>query len=265
MVSLGLLAGGLIKGIGDGMQQDIQYEREMALELLRENRRARERQEDRAFAVEDRDVGFDREDKRYAQQTEQQERRDVLADERQDRRDDRLDARAAARDAALAARSGGGENKPPADVAAAQWYASLDDNDPAQKRQKAAFDRLQAGKGDPERRALDYGKLISEETKNLLEEYDSKTPDGKSWADAGYEARKAEAKRRVDERVQMGREIAGGGKEPPAAAEPRPQPGGGMMRKPEASISDELTNRSMDKAVQGEKPSAGPTRIQSQA
>lgn len=55
-----MLAGGLIKGVGDGMRPGIQHEREIALELPHENRRARERQEDRAFAVEERDYDVSR-------------------------------------------------------------------------------------------------------------------------------------------------------------------------------------------------------------
>lgn len=261
MVSLGLLAGGLIKGIGDGMQQDIQYQREMALELLRENRRARERSEDRAFAVEDRDYSAQQDLVKFDRQTEMQDQRDEKLDARSAAREDRLDARAAARDEAMLRRStasGGGEGRPPAEVQTATWLAGLEERavtgDESAKRTIGAYNRVTQAKTSDANLAKERAKMVIETAKDL------NTYEG-GMQDKPYAERKAEAERIVDDLLQYGSQ--------PAAAEPRPQPGGGMMRKPESSISDELTNRRMERAVQSEREApaatAGPTRIKSQA
>lgn len=245
MSVMGLL-GGALKGLGAGMQADIEYQREMALEEIRAQRRQAERQQDRGWQVEDRDAGFAHEETKWDAQDAREEARLEAQDAREAMRQDRQDARAAARDAALAARIDGRGNEPPSSIreseTVARWEEEAAAGDEGSKRKLAAYNRFQTGKSDPEARARDYAKMIQEENKSLLEGGEM-APDGKSWSEKSYDDRRAEAKRRVDDIIGMGRELSGSdaGKtrmERPAPAAPPKAPNAEQERKPPAGYPD---------------------------
>ena len=100
--TLGLIAGGILKGIGDAKQQEAADARTLALEDLRERRREAERREARVWDIEDRDYKEGREDVRDERNTAakiaDEARRDVREEGKQDRIDQRTDKQIAAAD-----------------------------------------------------------------------------------------------------------------------------------------------------------------------
>jgi len=259
MSTFGLIAGGILKGIGDAKQQEAADARALAIEDLRERRRMAELQTRRVWEIEDRDYTNDRADARDEKQAKAQAARDDRTDARATERDDRLDARAAARDASMERRMGGrdGEGKPPADVQSATWLAGIqekaDAGDKGAQRTLAAYERVSQSKGDsPAEQRAKRAKLIVDTANSLSDDPDYQ---GKTYAE-----RRAAAEAIADDLLTPA--------EPPAAPKINlPSPGGGgMMRLPETSASSGLTNSRVQQAIapptaqpatQANSPSAG--------
>ena len=103
--TLGLIAGGILKSVGDARQQDAADARALALDDLRERRRDADIQQKRVWEVEDRNATIAADDKRAEATAAHQDKRDAFTVERDNARYDHSDKAAADREDAAAARA----------------------------------------------------------------------------------------------------------------------------------------------------------------
>lgn len=201
MSVMGLL-GGALKGLGAGMQADIEYQREMALEEIRAQRRQAERQQDRGWAVEDRDAEIAANREEWAARTDWEVRKEEGRDKRATEAEEGRDRRSQAQINAMMARiDGRSEGQTPADVKSAEWLAGLEERaaggDQSAQRTIDAYKRVTQSKTSDASLAKDRAKMIIETAKDL------NSIEGGMDGEP-YEKRKAKAESIVDDLLRYG-------------------------------------------------------------
>lgn len=167
---LAYAAAGALAGYGDGLVEDAKYQREMALEALREQRKSAERQEDRDWRTEEK--GLDRENQatlqgeRLGQQAAQHQEtlalREDLANQADSTKRELAGMQADLRRDLAAQNEASKGSKAPSDVETAKWLAerrtAADAGDAEAAAQIAAYDTINEKTYKP----ADRVKMISD-------------------------------------------------------------------------------------------------------